>query len=113
MLFAYSSSKEDFVVTLYPDTLICSPSKSCTGIQKWLRASLYRDRCAAAFDLNPLPGFDSDLPKTLYRDGTVCQRKLVPGYAKTTPCFAHYSSGGIIFFARIHVTASIGLSNVY
>jgi hypothetical protein len=63
MVFADSYSKEDFVVTLHPDTRICSPSKSCTGIQKWLRAKLYRDRCTATFDLNPLPGFDSGRPK--------------------------------------------------
>jgi hypothetical protein len=52
-----------FVMYLYPDTRICSPSKSYTGIQKWLRAKLYRDRCAGGFDLNPLPGFDSARPK--------------------------------------------------
>jgi hypothetical protein len=52
-----------FVMPLHPDTRICSQSKSCTGIQKWLRAKLYRDRCAGGFDLNPLPGFDSGRPK--------------------------------------------------
>ncbi|MGE5457428.1 MAG: hypothetical protein ACM3RX_03655, partial [Methanococcaceae archaeon] len=52
-----------FVMDLHPDTRICSPSKSYTGIQKWLRPNLYRDRCAAGFDLNPIPGFDSGRPK--------------------------------------------------
>jgi hypothetical protein len=82
MLFAYSSSKEDFVVTLYPDTLICSPSKSCTGIQKWLRASLYRDRCAAAFDLNPLPGFDSGRPKLCTAKAPSAEENLYPDMQK-------------------------------
>jgi hypothetical protein len=48
---------------LHPDTRICSPSKSCIGIQKWLRPNLYRDRCAGGFDLNPIPGFDPGRPK--------------------------------------------------
>jgi hypothetical protein len=101
-----------FVMSLHPDTRICPQSKSCTGIQKWLRAKLYRDRCSC-LRLKSSTGIRFWSPKTLYRDSAVCRRKVVPGYAKTTPCFAHYSSGGIIFIARIQVTASIRLSNVY
>ena len=37
---------------LHPDSLICTQLKSCTVINFWLRDSLYRDRCAIAFDPN-------------------------------------------------------------
>jgi hypothetical protein len=67
---------------LHPDTRICSPSKSCTWIQKWLRAKFYRDRCAGGFDSNPIPGFDSGRSKTLYRDGACMPSKLYPDRQK-------------------------------
>jgi hypothetical protein len=85
---------------LHPDSKVASGQIVPRSLRWWLR-------------LKSCTGIRFWSPKTLYRDSTVCRRKLVPGYAKTTPCFAHYSSGGIIFIARIHVTASIRLSNVY
>jgi hypothetical protein len=69
-------------MSLHPDTLICSQSKSCTGIQKWLRAKLYRDRCAAAFDLNHLPGFDSGRPKHCTAIAPSAEEKLYPDMQK-------------------------------
>jgi hypothetical protein len=82
MVFADSSSIEDFVVTLHPDTRICSPSKFCTGIQKWLRANLYRDRYAAAFDLNPIPGFDSGRLKLCTAMAPSAEETLYPDMQK-------------------------------
>jgi hypothetical protein len=82
MVFADSYSIEDFVVTLHPDTRICSPSKSCTGIQKWLRAKLYRDRCVSAFDLNHLPGFDSGRPKHCTAIAPSADENLYPDMQK-------------------------------
>jgi hypothetical protein len=67
---------------LHPDTRICSPSKFCTGIQKWLRAKLYRDRCAAAFGLNPLPGFDSARPKHCTAIAPSAEDNLYPDMQK-------------------------------
>jgi hypothetical protein len=82
MVFADSYSKEDFVVTLHPDTRICSQSKSCTRIQKWLRLKLYRDRCASGFDLNLLPGFDSGHPKHCTAIAPSAEENLYPDMQK-------------------------------
>jgi hypothetical protein len=82
MVFADSHTKEDFVAPLHPDTRICSPSKFCTGIQKWLRANLYRDRCAGGFDLNHLPGFDSVRPKHCTAMAPSAEENLYPDMQK-------------------------------
>ena len=37
---------------MHPDSLICTQSKFRTLINFWLQDSLYRDRCATAFDPN-------------------------------------------------------------
>jgi hypothetical protein len=71
-----------FVMSLHPDTRICSQSKSCTRIQKWLRAKLYRDRCAGGFDLNPLPGFDSACPKHCTAIAPSAEENLYPDMQK-------------------------------
>ena len=83
--FCFCSCLRDKLVMFpHPDSLICTQFKFCTGRNFWLRDSMYRDRCATAFDQISAPWLKSG-PNQLVPRPRQNAIKFVHGQQKHVP----------------------------